>query len=294
MPCRIDASSVLNPYATPGGPLEPAQDVLAAHLGVPADRLTVTRGARAALRTLLDGPVLFNLPTCPAYYDLTRGPVIVNQLRASHDFRLDLDALEGQITRFRPRTVVITNPNSPDGGTVSPTALIRFLERTWAPRVILDETFAPFAGLQSLAPLVEHFPHLTVVGGLRPAFGVELGYVVGTRPVPASAALCPRLDHAALREYMLQTRAFQEQLASIPGAKTFPSRAHFSLLSTYRPAADVAEELAQRGIRVRGCGEQWVPNARRYLRVTARTGVENAEILGALREVLLAPLALAA
>ena len=82
----IDATSVINPYAAELvrhrvriGSSHPAEH-LARYVGVPASRVTVTNGARDALRTLLTGPVLLSLPTCPAYYDLVRGPVVVNQL----------------------------------------------------------------------------------------------------------------------------------------------------------------------------------------------------------------------
>ena len=76
----IDATSVINPYAADlvrhrvriRPPARPSS--LGRYVGVPPSRVTVTNGARDALRTLLTGPVLLSLPTCPAYYDLVQRP----------------------------------------------------------------------------------------------------------------------------------------------------------------------------------------------------------------------------
>jgi histidinol-phosphate/aromatic aminotransferase/cobyric acid decarboxylase-like protein len=295
-PARINASSVTNPYADPNRPRDAAPlDVVAQHTQAPTNRIAVTTGARHALRGLITGPVLLNLPTSPAYVDLARVPVIVHQLDARHDFALDLKGLERKITRFNPQTVLLASPNNPDGGAITPAALERFLATTKARHVIVDETFAPFAGRPSLAPLVEDFANLTVVGSLRPSHAIDVGYVIARTP-PRSRPhqpFCARPDEHALRTYIREARAFHANLALLPGSKTFPSAANFALMSTYRPAKDVIRELAEHGIDVRDCADQWVLNATRYLRLTARTAEENEQILRALHAVLTVPLALA-
>src|SRR3954469_19310641 len=168
-PARINASSVTNPYADRHRPREAAPiDVVTQHTGAPAPRIAGPTAAPPPAR-LLTGPVLLTLPTSPAYLDLARGPVIVHQLEARRDFALDLDALERKVLRFRPQTVLLASPNNPDGSVIATNDLERFLRWTRAARVIVDETFLPFAGSRSLAPLVEEFPHLTVVGSLRPS-----------------------------------------------------------------------------------------------------------------------------
>ena len=78
----IDATSVVNPYAASDRPrLAPAVEVLAQRLDVPEHRITVTAGARDALRSMMTGPVLFSVPTSPAYFDLAEMPVIVHRSR---------------------------------------------------------------------------------------------------------------------------------------------------------------------------------------------------------------------
>ena len=295
-PARINASSVTNPYADRHRPREAAPiDVIAQHTHAPAHRIAVTTGARHALGQLLTGPVLLALPTSPAYLDLARGPVIVHQLEARRDFALDLEALERKILRFRPQTVLLASPNNPDGSAIATNDLERFLRRTKAARVIVDETFAPFAGSRSLAPLVDEFPHLTVVGSLRPSHAIDLGYVIARTPPPSRHHLpfCALPDELALRTYIREARAFHANLALLPGSKTFPSASNFALLSTYRPAQDVIRELAEHGIDVRDCAEQWVLNRTRYLRLAAQRAEENERIVAALREVLSVPLAVA-
>ena len=290
----IDATSVVNPYAASDRPrLAPAVEVLAQRLDVPEHRITVTAGARTALQSLMTGPVLFSVPTSPAYFDLAQMPVIVHQLCARENFRLDLEALERTIRRLRPQTVVIANPSNPDGNALDPWALIGFLSTTRANHVIVDETFAPFAGLPTLAPLVREFPHLSVVGSLRPSHALELGYVVSALPPRGDPHRLTALpDDAALRTYVDEARAFQSALTTIPGTKQFPSRANFSLLATYRPAKDVIAALEPYGVKVSACAD--APNCTRYLRICARTADENWRVLHALRQVLALPLMTAA
>jgi histidinol-phosphate/aromatic aminotransferase/cobyric acid decarboxylase-like protein len=293
---RINASSVTNPYADPYRPREADPlDVVAQHTRAPTHRIAVTTGARHALQALITGPVLLTIPTSPAYVDLAKVPVIVHQLAARRDFALDLDALEHKIARFNPQTVLLASPNNPDGGVLTASALSDFLSRTRARHVIVDETFAPFAGAKSLAPLVETHRNLTVVGSLRAAHAIDVGYVIAQDP-PASRAhlpFCALPDDLALRTYIREIRSFHAQLAVLPGAKAFPSAANFALLSTYRPAKDIIRELKEQRIDLRDCAAQWVLNATRYLRVSARTKAENQRILAALDQALTMPLALA-
>src|SRR3954453_1349760 len=295
-PARSNASSVTTPYADRHRPREAAPiDVITQHTGAPAHRIAVTTGARHALGRLLSGPVLLTLPTSPAYLDLARGPVIVHQLEARRDFALDLDTLERKVVRFRPQTVLLASPNNPDGSVIATNDLERFLRRTQATRVIVDETFLPFAGSRSLAPLVEEFPHLTVGGSLRPSHAIDLGYVIARTPPRSQHHLpfCALPDELALRTYIREVRAFHANLALLPASKTFPSASNFALMSTYRPAQDVIRDLSEYGIDVRDCAEQWVLNRTRYLRLAAQKAPENERVVAALREVLSVPLALA-
>jgi histidinol-phosphate/aromatic aminotransferase/cobyric acid decarboxylase-like protein len=344
---RIDACTPTNPYATQvlterfltlgpdrlaglvahrPSPAPALAELVGPYVGVPADHVVVATSACAAIQSLLAGPgkVLLSLPTCTAYHELARGPVVVNELRAERNFRLDLDALERKVDEFQPTTVVIVTPNSPNGAQVDPAELICFLERVKhrVPQVIVDETYAHFASADppfTLAHRVDDLPHLIVVNNLGASHGMAglgLGFAVTSaarartmrdrtaRHVNAFAEwFCRLLDDAdytfayesARRTYVRHTREFQSALRTLPGVKVYPSAANFSLLSMYRPASHIAAELlAIHGVYTRDCADKWGLRNTRFLRVCARTYHENGEILQALRAVLETPLAVAA
>ena len=131
--------------------------VLAPALGVPADQLVVANGACELIARLLTGgrgPVLVSLPTFSAYYELAAGPVIPHQLDPARDFRQDFEQLAALVERHQPDTVVIINPNNPDGALADQTQLVDFVTRTKGRvrRVIVDESFAAFTTLDEPAP----------------------------------------------------------------------------------------------------------------------------------------------
>jgi histidinol-phosphate/aromatic aminotransferase/cobyric acid decarboxylase-like protein len=337
---QIDACFLSNPYATddvlrrlrslPADRLErivahyPGQNAsvaapLARHVGVAAESLYVANGACEAIQRLLcsaSGPLLVSVPTFSAYYEFAAGPVVEHRLRASDGFRLDLDALEAEVRRHRPETVVIITPNNPDGAPVDQDDLAAFLERTrgCVGQVIVDESFAAFSSEerpQTLAPRVAEFPHLVVVNSLSKSHGIaglRLGYAVMAPErvrrlrdaqlwnINAFAEwfcelLCDpdyqRSYEASRRRYVRDTKRLFDELAALPDVRSFPSAANFALLELDRPAAHVATELlARHGVYVRDCADKRGLDGGRYLRVASRTRAENDRIVLALANVL--------
>jgi histidinol-phosphate/aromatic aminotransferase/cobyric acid decarboxylase-like protein len=340
---KIDACFLSNPYATdeamrrlrsiPPRALErivshyPSQgaaiaDLLAPSIGVPSERLLVANGACDAIRALLGratGPLVLPLPTFSAYYEFATGPVIPLQLRPERDFRLDFDELDTLVERQAPATVVIINPNNPDGGLADHVELVEFVRRAQGrvKQVIVDESFGAFASEDdppSLAPLVSELPHLVVVNSLSKSHGIaglRLGYAVmaplRARTLRARSLwnvnafaewFCGQLADAAYRRayerarrrYVRDARRLFDGLAGLPGVKVFPSAANFALLELDRPAGEVAATLlARHGVYVRDCADKWGLHGDRYLRVAARRESENRRILDAFAEALPEP-----
>jgi hypothetical protein len=209
---EVDACFLSNPYATdvamrrllalPPAALErmvshyPSQggaiaELVSEYVGVAPERLAVGNGACELMRALLSavgGPLLLSLPTFSAYYELASGPVVTHRLDARGGFRLDLDELEGLVARHAPETVVIINPNNPDGGLVDHDELVRFVARMEGrvDQVIVDESFAHFTTEgppATLAGLVGDLPHLVVLTSLGKSHGIaglRLGYAVAS------------------------------------------------------------------------------------------------------------------
>jgi histidinol-phosphate/aromatic aminotransferase/cobyric acid decarboxylase-like protein len=296
--------------------------MLSSYVGVPADQLYVGNGACEILHALLadaPGPLLLSLPTFSAYYEFATGPVIAHRLDPNADFRLDFDELETLVDRHAPETVVVINPNNPDGGPVAHAELVQFIARMHGrtKQVIVDESFSHFTTEQTpptLAPLVAEHPHLVVVNSLSKSHGIaglRLGYAVMTprraRRIASTRLwninafaewFCGLLNqpdylHAyetARRRYVQDTRKLFAELREFPGVRTFPSAANFALLELDRPADQVAGALlARHGVYTRDCADKKGLETDKYLRVAARNATDNARIITSLRDVLGSP-----
>jgi histidinol-phosphate/aromatic aminotransferase/cobyric acid decarboxylase-like protein len=338
---QVDACFLSNPYATtevmtrllavPAPRWEqmiahyPSQaPVIAAtvapHLGVPAENLHLANGASEVIQALLAdgcGPLVISVPTFSAYYEFAQGPVVAHQLDPRADFRLDLHELEAMVDRHSPETVVIINPNNPDGALIPHAELVAFLGRvhTKVHQVIVDESFSHFATEatpQTAAGLVAEFPELVVVNSLSKSYGIpglRLGYAVMSaqrakalrdRTLWNLNALAewfttllgdPEFQQAyerARRRYVRDTRTLLADLDTLPGARAFPSAANFALLELDRSAAEVTSALlARHGVYVRDCADKrGLDDGHRFIRVAARSQHENRRIIHALRDVL--------
>jgi histidinol-phosphate/aromatic aminotransferase/cobyric acid decarboxylase-like protein len=296
--------------------------MLAPSVGVPSDRLVVGNGACEIIQALLaraTGPLVLPLPTFSAYYEFAAGPVVPQGLRPDQDFRLDFGELEALVDRYAPDTVVVINPNNPDGGLAAHEELVEFACRTHGRlrQLIVDESFGAFTSVdepRSLAPLVGELPHLVVVNSLSKSHGIaglRLGYGVMSplraRKLQAGSLwnlnafgewFCGlladesyrRAYEGARRRYVRETQRLFDGLAGLPGVKLYPSAANFALLELDRPAREVASALlARHGVYVRDCSDKWGLEGDRYLRVSARRDSENRRILTAFEDVLAEP-----
>jgi histidinol-phosphate/aromatic aminotransferase/cobyric acid decarboxylase-like protein len=340
---QVDACFLSNPYATELvlsrmreiGPLllermishYPSQSRaiasrLAPYVGVPAEQLYPANGACEAIHGLLadtPGPLLLSIPTFSAYYEFASGTVVTHRLDSRDEFRLDLRELRALVSEHRPATVVIINPNNPDGGLVEQSSLVDFIGWTagLVEQVIVDESFAHFTteGLPpTVAPLVAKFPHLVVVNSMSKSHGVpglRLGYAVMAAERASAMRdsslwnmnafaewFCGLLTEpgfasayeAARRRYVRETRRLFAGLAALPGVKAYPSAANYALLELDRPAGPVtASLLARRGLYVRDCGDKWGLDGERFIRVASRSRSDNDRILAGLAGVLSEP-----
>ena len=114
--------------------------------------------------------------------------VIYNVLRKEDNFRFNPGAYLDLVRRERPDTVVLINPNNPDGGYIPHATMRRLLEELrFVPNVIVDESFIHFACegdgyvYKSVADQVARLPNLMVVKSMSKDFGVagiRAGYAV--------------------------------------------------------------------------------------------------------------------
>ncbi|WP_206107802.1 pyridoxal phosphate-dependent aminotransferase [Paludisphaera rhizosphaerae] len=348
---RVDACFLSNPYATelfldnlyrevirPGKlrkllEFYPSQNrviagKLASVLKLSADRLFIGNGAieiiQAILHRFTGGKVLVNLPTFSAYHEFARPDteVVYNTLRKEDDFRFDVGEYLETVRREKPDTVVIINPNNPDGGYIPHAKLVAMLEEMRdVPNILVDESFIHFAcegdgfGYRTLTRDLDRFPNLMVVKSMSKDFGVagiRAGYAV-----MAPERVKTLLDNgylwnsSGLAEYFFDlysrpefqveyerkrihyirhSRRFFKALTTLPGVHVYPTHANFALVELRRDdmtAEDlVCRLLVRRGIYARACDDKKGLEPGRFIRIASRTRSENRYVLRGLKEAL--------
>lgn len=346
---KVDACFLSNPYATgifldyfkrellETGHLRdclefyPSQnEIIAEHLGealgLPAKQILMGNGASELIQAVLHNfsgeKVLVNLPTFSSYHEFVRPPkqVVFNVLNEHEDFKLHPGKFLEKVGIERPETVVIINPNNPDGGYLPYEKMLFVLNNLkHLKNVIVDESFVHFAfegdnfRLRSVAALVSEFPNLVVVKSMSKDFGIagiRAGYAVMAAErveyclkhgflwnVSGLAEyffrLYARKDFRAEYEearvrYIEDAQEFFDALTEIEDVKVVSSMANFALVKVLNGirVKDLAVALLARyGIHVRDCADKKGLRGE-YLRLAARTKKENDYILKALREML--------
>jgi len=347
---KVDACFLSNPYATqlflmhfhrevvrPRKlrallELYPSQNrVIAAKLGrvleLNPESIFVGNGAAEIIQAILHRftheKILVNLPTFSPYYEFTRPDTqaVYNVLRKEDNFCFNPDAYLDLVRRERPDTVVLINPNNPDGGYIPYVVMRGLLEELRSVKnVIVDESFIHFACegngylYRSLADQVGRLPNLTVVKSMSKDFGVagiRAGYAVmapdrvrtlldnGFLWNSSGLAeyffdLYSRPDFQAQYErerirFIRNSRRFFAALAKIDGLHIYPTHANFALaeLSGGLSADElVCRLLIRRGIYTRTCDDKKGLEAGKFVRIAARNRPENAYIIRSLRRMI--------
>lgn len=287
------------------GATEVIQAVLQNFVGV---RLPQSRGGLTPTKLLV--PV----PTFSPYLEFVpKGVrVIRHQLRKEANFKLEPERFLADIQREKPNTVVIINPNNPDGGYHSANDLQSVLEKLrGVETVIVDESFSHFVGrnIKSVAPLIKKYPNLVVIKSLSKDFGIaglRLGY--GIMSESRVSTLLERgylWNVSGFGEYFLdllnrkdflrgyeqaRLKAIEErdeffaELSNIRGITVYPSKANAFLVELLEgtKASDLMVRLLVRyGIYVRDCYDK-VGLKGEFIRVASRRREENKKLIQAL------------
>lgn len=187
----LDLSTGINPHAWPGaqgivtdwrrlpeeGDLRDMEAAAARYFGAGPDHVCALPGTEIGLRLigdLLDGPARH---VAPAYR--SHGEMIAGATPVARDALADADGA----------TLILANPNNPDGRVMDHAELRRLLDRRgregW---LIVDEAFADAAPRTSLAAQVGEDRRLLLFRSFGKFFGlagVRLGFLIGPRRIVA-------------------------------------------------------------------------------------------------------------
>ena len=220
-------------------------------------------------------------------------------------FRLDLAALDRALEDSGDvNAVFLCNPNNPTGDAMPRQEVLQLARRVREAGAVLvvDEAFADFAPHLSTASDVDDA--IFVARSFTKFFalpGLRLGCLVASdvervrafqpswpvNAVAAAAGIVAAKELAFARdtraEVALRRRELLRALGELPGITPYPGAANFLLV--HGPQG-LPEELAKRGILVRGC-EPFYGLGPGFFRVAVRRAKQNGRLVQTLRDVLL-------
>jgi histidinol-phosphate/aromatic aminotransferase/cobyric acid decarboxylase-like protein len=339
---KVDACFLSNPYATDlfldyfkrelldtGGLRDllefyPSQnrviaESLSSAIGIHPDNIFIGNGAIEIIQTIIQrytkSKIIINIPTFSSYYEFVNDDVqvIYNKLSKENNYELDVDAYIKLVKKERPDTVVLINPNNPNGGYMDSETVRHILrELRDVKNIILDESFIHFAyenelyDLKTASNLVYKFPNLILVKSMSKDFGIagiRAGYaVMNSRRVQElllngflwnSNGLSEyffRLytrneflkEYESVRvRYIKETQEFISELKKTPNIKVYPSMANFALIEILNgQTCDefVFKMLIDYGIYLRTCSDKIGLNGE-FVRLASRTKDENKYII---------------
>jgi histidinol-phosphate aminotransferase len=312
----------LNRY--PGTRINDLHAALSAYAQVPADHGLVLGNGSDELISLLavacakPGAVtLAPLPGFVMYEAFTKqvGMRFVG-VPLTADFELDGPAMLDAIREHRPALTYIAYPNNPTANLWDDAVIEQIVNAVGdnvaaghPGLVVIDEAYTPFASQSYLQRLSQH-PHVLLMRTLSKfgLAGVRLGYMMGrkdlieqvekVRPpynisVLNTEAALFALEHADVFAQQAEVikserERLQAALATMPGAKAYPSQANMILVRVNDSAA-VFAALKARGILIKNVAgmHRLLANC---IRLTVGLPAENDALIAALADILREPL----
>lgn len=289
---------------------------IAARTGARPDELLVGTGSDEVISLVLNGlsrprakvpqPVLLTpTPTFVMYRVTGRAHGWKSvEVPLDADWDLDVAGTRRAIEALSPSVLFIASPNNPTSNRVSEARLTQVIEAAEGGLVILDEAYVDYAG-PSLRGLRARYPHLAVLRTLSKIglAALRVGWLEadaelvreldkGRQPFNVSAtsqlAAAAVLTEAwgavegEVKRVLAERRRVAEELARIPGFAVAPSDANFLWVRTERPAGEVVDALAARGVLVRSFHAAGGRLARQ-IRVTIGSERDNDRLLAAAR-----------
>ncbi|MGA2192645.1 MAG: histidinol-phosphate transaminase [Nitrospirota bacterium] len=298
----------LNRYPDPDA--KRLRAALSERLGTASENLVLGNGSDELIGMIASafggspGLIAYPVPTFSMYGIIARslGQTTL-ELPLAEDFSFDFDRCLKLLMERRPKVIFLAWPNNPTGNLFDPDKVRRLIEGSYS-IVVVDEAYFGFSG-ETFIDRIDKYPNLAVLRTLSKiglagarvgvmAAGADIVREVNKVRLPyninslSQAAAEAALRHAGALDAQIagiisERDKLYSDLNAIEGVKAWPSRTNF-ILFRVPGARNVFEGLKARGILVRNMDSPG-PLAN-CLRVTVGAPEENAEFIGALREIL--------
>jgi histidinol-phosphate/aromatic aminotransferase/cobyric acid decarboxylase-like protein len=276
---------------------------------------------QAIIHNYTQKSIVINIPTFSSYHDFVKPGIDIHffKLQKSEKFVLDTERYIEYVKQIKPDTVVIINPNNPDGGYLPVKDVYRIVSQLdFVKNIIIDESFIHFAfedeslQITSSYELVKEFKNVIIIKSLSKDFGiagVRAGYSIMDENRVSELLkhgflwnsngiaeyffdLYCRPDFASeynkVRiQYIRDTQDFLRETRSIKGFTSYPSYANFALLEIENGESDFdvfVKLLVEYCVYVRPCKDK-IGLDGEYIRVSSRKRDENEYVLNALKSL---------
>lgn len=296
---------------------------LANFLKVPTEMLFIGNGAIEIIQALIHNfthrRIIVNIPTFSSYYEFIKPGVsiVFNKLKKEEEYKLNVKDLLQLVSTENPDTVVLINPNNPNGGYITKQEIAELLEGLKnVSTVLLDESFIHFAYENeemdplSYVDMVLKYPNIVTIKSMSKDFGIagiRAGYAI-MHPSRVKQLLTNgflwnsnglaeyffklyvraefQQEYEVVRKkYIRDTQEYFKMLEQIDGIKKYPSQANFALIELQNgiSADDFAFGLlVKSGVYTRTCSDK-IGLEGDFIRLASRSSEENKQIIAAIK-----------
>ena len=300
-------------------------EVISSSLDLNKKNIFVGNGAieiiQAVLHNFVSGSIVVNIPTFSSYYEFVNKntKVIYYQLKKDEDYLLNPDDFIEFVKNTNPNSVVIINPNNPNGGYLTRSELEHILKNiSDVKNIIIDESFIHFAyeddslNINSATDLFDLYSNLIIIKSMSKDFGIagiRAGYAVMSEDKVSSLLENGFLWNSSglseyfftlygkkhffkkynkyRKKYILETQNFYSELSKINSIKIYPTKANFVLLELIdgSTSSDLVEKMLMKyGIYIR-TGSDKIGLDGEFVRIASRTKKENEKIILAIKDI---------
>ena len=295
------------------------------YLEIESSNVFIGNGAieiiQAILHNFVRDKIVVNIPTFSSYYEfVTNGTeVVFYKLNKDDNFVLDVEKYIRFVEEIKPNTIVIINPNNPDGGYINIDSIRQIVESlSWVENIIIDESFIHFASediensLVSYTDIFKSNKNVILVKSMSKDFGiagiragyaimsqVKVQYLLSKGYLWNSNGLAEYFFRLyrnreflneyekTRKKYITNAKIFFDQIAKIKQLKVYPSKANFALveLKDGTSASNFTSKLLiKHKIYVRNADDK-IGLDGNFIRIASRTVEENEKIITAIKAI---------